>query len=54
VRQEKDKTVYTIDSDDEGIREEERDKERAWQMLQNGNIWIDGRQRRAAPNPSDR
>ena len=54
VRKEKDKTVYTIDSDDEGIREEERDKERAWQMLQNGNIWIDGRQRRPAPNSADR
>jgi len=54
VRKEKDKTVYTIDSDDEAIREEERDKERAWQMLQNGNIWIDGRQRRPAPNSADR
>jgi len=54
VRKEKDKTVYTIDSDDEAIREEERDKERAWQMLQNGNIWIDGRQRRPVPNSADR
>jgi hypothetical protein len=54
VIRDKDKTVYVIDSDDESRREEERDKERAWQMLQNGNIWIDGRQRRPVPNPSDR
>lgn len=54
VKKEKDKTVYTIDSDDESLREEQRDKEQAWQMLQNGNIWIDGRQRRPVPNSAGR
>jgi hypothetical protein len=51
VVRDKDKTVYTIDSDDSYRREEERDKERAWQMLQNGNFWIDGRGRRQGPAP---
>ena len=54
VIRDKDKTVYSIDSDDEALREQERDKERAWQMLQNGNIWVDGRQRRPVPNSADR
>jgi hypothetical protein len=53
VIRDKDKTSYVIDSDDQGAREEERDKERAWQMLQNGNMWIDGRGRRQTPRPSD-
>ncbi len=50
VIRDKDKTAYVIDSDDsEYLREQERDKERAWQMLQNGNLWIDGRNRRRPP-----
>jgi hypothetical protein len=51
VVRDKDKTVYSIDSDDSARREEDRDKERAWQMLQNGNFWIDGRGRRQGPAP---
>ena len=54
VIRDKDKTVYSIDSDDDAVREDERDKERAWQMLQNGNIWIDGRQPRPVPGSAGR
>ena len=49
VVKDKDKTAYVIDSDDEYRREEERDKENAWKMLQNSNIWIGGGRR----NPVD-
>lgn len=54
VVRDKDKTSYVIDSDDSGAREEERDKERAWQMLQNGGIWVDGRSRGRPPQPNNR
>jgi hypothetical protein len=47
VIRDKDKTAYVIESDDQAARDEERDKERAWQMLQNGNFLIDGRRRQA-------
>jgi hypothetical protein len=50
VIDDKDKTVYSMSSDDDAYnQEQERDKERAWQMLQNQNVWIDGRGKR--PNP---
>ena len=51
VIRDKDKTTYVIDSDDEDRREEERDKERAWQMLQNSNIWVGGRRQGQPPQP---
>ena len=54
VVNDKDKTVYVIDSDDEDRKEEEKDKERAWQMLQNSNIWIGGRQKPPASNSADK
>ena len=54
VVRDKDKTVYTIDSDDRDAREEARDKERAWQMLQNGNFIIDGRDRRKSAQSADK
>jgi hypothetical protein len=49
VLKDKDKTSYVIGSDEQAVREEERDKERAWQMLQNGNFLIDGRNRGRVP-----
>jgi hypothetical protein len=50
VVRDKDKTTYIMGGDDgANQREQDRDKERAWQMLQNQNLWIDGRGRR--PNP---
>ena len=49
VVRDKDKTSYVIDSDDASVRQDERDKERAWQMLQNQGVLIDGRQKQPVP-----
>lgn len=54
VVRDKDKTSYSIDSDDSSVRQEERDKERAWQMLQNQGVLIDGRQAQPVPKPAPR
>ncbi|HVN24753.1 MAG TPA: hypothetical protein VMT71_12335 [Syntrophorhabdales bacterium] len=43
VEQDKDKTVYTIGSDNSNRDAQERDKERAWDMLRNMPVMIDGR-----------
>jgi hypothetical protein len=52
VVRDKDKTSYVIESDDQAARDEERDKANAWRMLQNGNMWIDGRGRQTTPQPA--
>lgn len=46
VKRDKDKTSYSIGSSQEhkdGATEEEKDKEKAWDMLRNSNIIIDKR-----------
>jgi len=46
VTKDKDTTTYTVGSSEsrkKAIEEEERDKERAWDMLKNSNIIIDKR-----------
>ena len=43
ITKDKDKTTYTIGSSEEkkdGMTEEERDKERAWEMLKNMGLII--------------
>lgn len=54
VVRDKDKTSYVIESDDSAAREEERDKQNAWRMLQNGNMWIDGRGKRQGAQAADK
>ena len=49
VRRDKDKTVYTIDSEDENKKLQERERERAWDMLRNMPVIIDGRQGKPVP-----
>lgn len=46
VTKDKDGTTYTVGSEEsrrEAVEEEERDKQRAWDMLENSNIIIDKR-----------
>lgn len=46
VTKDKDGTTYTVgsgESREKAIEEEERDKQRAWDMLKNSNIIIDKR-----------
>ena len=38
VKRDQDKTVYTIGQDDQNRREEEKERDRAWEMLK--NMWI--------------
>ncbi len=38
VKRDKDKTVYIIDSKND--QKENKDKENAWEMLKNNNLWI--------------
>ena len=48
VKRDKEKTVYSLGSSQErkdGLTEEERDKEKAWDMLRNSNIVIDKRKK---------
>jgi hypothetical protein len=49
VHQDKDKTVYTIDGEDENKQLQERERERAWDMLRNMPVMIDGRQGKPVP-----
>ncbi|MBA4416676.1 MAG: hypothetical protein C0392_02005 [Syntrophus sp. (in: bacteria)] len=51
VVEDKDKTVYTIESDNSSQQDADKDKENAWKMLQNQNLWIGGRGRPPAPAP---
>ena len=44
VSREKDRTVYSIDSSDENRLQEERERDKAWDMLRNMPVIIDGRQ----------
>jgi hypothetical protein len=44
VSREKDKTVYSIDSDDENRLQQERERDKAWDMLRNMPVIIDKRQ----------
>jgi hypothetical protein len=48
VSRDKDKTVYTIESGDENRQEQAKEKDRAWDMLNNMPIIIDKRQGRPA------
>ena len=48
LKRDKDKTVYTIDSSDEPGQEAARDRERAWDMLRNMGIIMDGGQGKSA------
>lgn len=46
ITKDKNGTTYTVGSEEsrrEAVQEEERDKERAWDMLRNSNIIIDKR-----------
>mgnify|MGYP000848417900 CR=1 FL=1 len=48
VKRDKETTTYAIGSSQEkkdGITEEEKDKEKAWDMLKNSNIIIDKRKK---------
>jgi hypothetical protein len=49
VSREKDKTVYSIDSSDEDRQQQEREKDKAWDMLKNMPIIINGRQNQPTP-----
>ncbi len=49
VRRDEDKTVYTIDSEDENKQLQERERERAWDMLRNMPVIIDGRKGQPVP-----
>ncbi len=52
VQREKDKTVYTIGSCGENRREEAAERDKAWDMLRNMPVIIDGRQGQPkAPGP---
>jgi hypothetical protein len=44
VSREKDKTVYSIDSSDENRLQQERERDKAWDMLRNMPVIIDKRQ----------
>jgi hypothetical protein len=49
VRRDKDKTVYTIDGEDENKQLQERERDRAWDMLRNMPVIIDGRKGQPTP-----
>jgi hypothetical protein len=49
VSREKDKTVYSIDSSDENRVREERERDKAWDMLRNMPVFIDKRQPHPKP-----
>jgi len=49
VRRDKDKTVYTIEGGDQNRQLQERERERAWDMLRNMPVMIDGRQGKPVP-----
>ncbi len=50
VVRDKEKTVYTIGSNGENKKEEEKDREKSWEMLKNMNIIID--RRHPGPQPA--
>lgn len=52
VKQDDQKTVYTVGPSDRGRNEEARDKERAWEMLRNSNIIMDRRTPQPQPAPA--
>jgi hypothetical protein len=49
VRRDKDKTVYTIEGGDQNRQLQERERDRAWDMLRNMPVIIDGRQGKPVP-----
>jgi hypothetical protein len=49
VSRDKDKTVYSIDSCDENRLQQEKERDRAWDMLRNMPVIIDGRQVNPSP-----
>jgi hypothetical protein len=49
VSQDKDKTVYTIDSGDENIKQQERERAEGLEILKNMPIMIDGRRNQPLP-----
>ena len=49
VTQEKDKTVYSIDSSERTRREDTEDRDRAWEMLNRMPIILDKRQSQTVP-----
>ncbi len=49
VKREKDKTVYTIGSCGDNRREEAAERDKAWDMLKNMPVIIDGRQGQTRP-----
>lgn len=49
VSRDKDKTVYSIDSNDDNRQQQERERDKAWDMLKNMPIIIDGRQGQSMP-----
>jgi hypothetical protein len=49
VSRDKDKTVYSIDSNDENRLQQEKERDRAWDMLRNMPVIIDGRQVNPSP-----
>ena len=49
VSREKDKTVYSIDSNDESRLQQERERDKVWDMLRNMPVIIDGRQNQSTP-----
>jgi hypothetical protein len=49
VSRDKDKTVYSIDSNDENRFQQEKERDRAWDTLRNMPVIIDGRQVNPSP-----
>ena len=49
VSRDKEKTVYTIDSSDESRQQQEKERDRAWDMLKNMPIIIDKRPGQPVP-----
>lgn len=49
VSRDKDKTVYSIDSNDENRLQQEKERDKAWDMLRNMPVIIDGRQNQPMP-----
>jgi hypothetical protein len=49
VTQEKDKTVYSIDSSERTRRQDMEDRDRAWEMLNRMPIILDKRQNQTVP-----
>ncbi len=54
ITSDKDKTTYTIGSDESGKKEDEKEKERAWDMLKNMHIDAEKQRRDQRQSPPSR